>query len=338
LNRSWFKAPPCSDFRGPVLEIGPCSPSHLAFSISVRQQSLYLMHAVQPRRLLMKKITSLSAGLCLLFIGSGIASSQENMGPPKVLVIMREYLKPGRGGSMHEKTESAFVRAMTAAKWPTHYFGMDSMSGPSRSLFFVGYPSFEAWEKDNAATQKNTALSAAFDRASIADGDLLTSYESSTSVYREDLSLRSTVEIAHMRYFEISQFVVRPGHEKDWEALVKMYTDGFGKAVPSAHWATFERVYGASTGASTGSVFIVLNPMKSLAEVDSGFGDSKKFMDSMSASEQKKLAELTAACIESSQTNLFAFNPKESYPPDEWIKADSFWKPKAAAPAAKPAQ
>jgi hypothetical protein len=119
---------------------------------------------------------------------------------------------------------------------------------------------------------------------------------------------------------------------------VKMYTDGFGKAVPNAHWATFERVYGASTGASTGAVFIVLNPMKSLAEVDSGFGDSKKFMDSMSENEKKKLSELTAACIESSQTNLFAFNPKESYPDEEWIKADSFWKPKAATPAAKPAQ
>jgi len=37
------------------------------------------------------------------------------------------------------------------------------------------------------------------------------------------------------------------------------------------------------------------------------------------------------------QVNLFAFNPKMSYPSDAWVKADpSFWKP-AAAPAAKPA-
>jgi hypothetical protein len=287
----------------------------------------------------MKKITPLSVGLCLLFLGSGIASAQEpTAGPPKVLVIIREYLKPGRSGSMHEKTESGFVHAMAAAKWPTHYFAMDSLSGPSRSLFFVGFPSFEAWEKDNAATQKNATLSAALDRAGIADGDLLSAYESSTSVYREDMSLRAAVNIAQMRYFEITQFVVRPGHEKEFEALAKMYVDGYGKAVPEAHWATFERQYGASTGESVGDVFLVLNPMKSLAEVDSAFADSKKFSDAMSAADKKKMAELTAACIESTQTNLFAFNPKESYPPDEWIKADSFWKPKAAAPAAKPAQ
>jgi hypothetical protein len=285
----------------------------------------------------MIKIPSLSAGLCLLFIGSGIASAQENMGPPKVLVIQREFLKPGKSGSLHERSESAFVRAMTAAKWPTHYFGMDSLSGPSRALFFSGYPSFEAWEKDTLATQKNATLSAALDRASIADGDLLSVYESSTSVYRDDMSLRSTVDIAHMRYFEIMQFVIRPGHDKDWEDLVKIYTSGYGKAVPNAHWATFERVYGVSTG-SSGGVFIVLNPMKSLAEVDSSFGDSKKFVSSLSESDKKRLAELSAACIESVQTNLFAFNPKESYPDDEWIKADPFWKPKAAAPAPKPAQ
>jgi hypothetical protein len=36
---------------------------------------------------------------------------------------------------------------------------------------------------------------------------------------------------------------------------------------------------------------------------------------------------------------LFAVNPRQSYVPDEWVKAaPDFWKPKpAAAPAAKPA-
>jgi hypothetical protein len=285
----------------------------------------------------MKRLTVLSAGLCLLFIGSNIASSQEavdpSMMPPKVLVINREFLKPGRAGSMHQRSESAFVRATAAAKWSTHYFGMDSLSGPSRSLFFVGYPSFEAWEKDNLATQKNTTLSSAIDRASLTDGDLLTAYESSAFVFREDMSLRPGLRIAEMRYFEIMQFVIRPGREKEWGELAKIYTDGYGKAAPNAHWATFEMAYGASTGAASGGVFIVVNAMKSLAETDSGFADSRRFESSLSENEKKKMAELTASCVESVQTNLFAFDPMESYPPDEWIKADAFWKPKAAAPA-----
>jgi hypothetical protein len=50
----------------------------------------------------------------------------------------------------------------------------------------------------------------------------------------------------------------------------------------------------------------------------------------------KKLDELFGASVDSSQENLFAVNPSMSYVADEWIKADpGFWKPKAAAPAAK---
>ena len=41
----------------------------------------------------------------------------------------------------------------------------------------------------------------------------------------------------------------------------------------------------------------------------------------------KKLQELESAAVEFSQSNLFAFSPKMSYPPEESIKADpDFWK------------
>src|SRR3979409_546583 len=71
--------------------------------------------------------------------------------PPKILVIGREYTKPGRAGAAHEKTESAFVQAMKRAKWPTHYLAVESLSGKSRALFLTGYDSFAEWEKDISA-------------------------------------------------------------------------------------------------------------------------------------------------------------------------------------------
>src|ERR1700733_15744631 len=130
----------------------------------------------------MKKLTGFLAGGCLVFLGlvagPGVAAAQDGAGaampPPKVLVIQREMLKPGRAGATHLKTESAFVQAMTAAKWPTHYFGAESLSGLSRALFFIGYPSFAAWEKDKQDTAKNATLSAAFDHAALVDGEQLT--------------------------------------------------------------------------------------------------------------------------------------------------------------------
>jgi hypothetical protein len=275
----------------------------------------------------------------LLAVGaSGIAVGQENpMGhmPPKVLSIFREYTKPGKNGAQHEKTESAFVQAMTRAKWPTHYLAVESISGKSRALFLTGYESFAAWEKDVLATQKNTALSSALDRAAAADGDLLSETDSVALTFRPDYSLRPEVDIAHMRYFEISLYQIRHGHDKDWEEIVKLVTAAYQK-IPDAHWAMYAVVYGMQD-----NTYVIFNPMKSAAEIDKGFEEGKDFVAAMGEEGMKKLAELSAAAIESSQTNLFAFNPRMSYPSDDWIKADpEFWKPASPAPAMakKPAE
>src|SRR5450631_2948046 len=192
----------------------------------------------------MKRNIGLWLVVTFLTVSAGTVTAQDNAGyamaPPKVLVLQREFIKPGVAGAPHQKTESLFVQAMTAAKWPTHYLGMDSMSGTSRALFLVGYDSFAAWEKDNLGQQKNATLSAALDRALMADGQLLTSYDAGVFAYREDLSLRPNGNVAQARYFDIMRFKVRPGHEMEWEQLAKMYADGLGKATTDAHWATYQ--------------------------------------------------------------------------------------------------
>jgi hypothetical protein len=250
--------------------------------------------------------------------------------PPKVLVIVREYLKPGKAGSAHDRTEGAFPAAFRAAKWPQQYLAMDSLTGAPRSLFFVGYPSFEAWQTDSLNTQKNASLSAALDKATIADGEMLNSIETSVFVLREDMSLNAPVDIPHMRYMEISMFHVRSGHQADWQALVKIYQDAY-KSIPDAHWAVYQSNYG-QLGDGT---YLVITPMKSASEVDKGFGDSKKAMDAMGPEGTKRLSDLGGAAIESSQTNLFMFNPRLSYVGEEWQKADPFWKTQSAAPMKK---
>jgi hypothetical protein len=277
----------------------------------------------------MKRLTGLLLGCGLLFGGLSTVAAQQMsdgaMPPPKVLQVIRENLKPGKSGSPHEATESGFVKAFQAAKWPTHYLAVDSMTGSPRSLFFVPYDSFAAWEKDAMATQRDATLSAALDRAAIADGEMLESSETSVFVYRQDYSLRAPVNIPLMRYFEIQRFKIRPGHEKEWDTLVKMYVTGYEKTVPNAHWATYQSAYGTDSG----GVYIVVTPMKSATEVDQNFADSMKFMAAMGEDWMKKAGDLASACIESSQDNLFLFNPKLSYVSDDWIKADpTFWKSK----------
>jgi hypothetical protein len=260
--------------------------------------------------------------------------SEGTMPPPKVLVIFREFLKPGKAGRTHEKSESAFVQALARAKWPTHYLALTSMSGRSRALFITPYDSFEAWEKDNRASDKNLALSAVLDRAAVADGDLLSDTDQTVAVYSDDYSLRSAIDIPHMRYFEISLYRVRPGHRKDWDELVKLVKTGYEK-VPAVHWAMYEANYGQE-----GDVYLVFTAMKSASEIDQEPAQDKDFEAALGEDGMKKLHELESSAVEFTQSNLFAFSPKMSYTPEEWIKADpDFWKGKSAPqkPAEKPA-
>lgn len=279
----------------------------------------------------MKSIASCLLGAILLSADLSMTVAQEmpegTTPPPKILVIDREFLKPGKGGAAHEKTESAFVQAFARAKWPTHYFAANSLTGKNRTLFFIPYPSFEAWEKDGLAQQKNAALSAATDRATLADGELLSETDAGVFMYNEDQSLRGPVDIAHMRYFEIDLYRVRPGHRKEWGDIVKLVKAAYDK-IPDAHWAVYEAAYGQED-----ATYLVIIPMKSAPEIDKNMEQDKQFVEAMGEDGMKKLGELESSAIEFTQSNLFLFSPAMSYPPDAWVKADpDFWKPKAGAP------
>jgi hypothetical protein len=275
---------------------------------------------------------------CLLVLPAALlfasaAAAQNSPATPKVLQITREFTKPGKAGAVHDKAESAFVQAMARAKWPTRYLGMTSLSGKQRALFFTWYDSLEAWQKDADGIAKNTALSAELDRAAMNDGELLESMDQGVFLFHEDMSLRPKKDLSHIRYLEILAFHVRPGHAKEWQDLVKMYKDGYEKAVPDAHWGVFEQMYGGD-----GGTYLVLIGHENLSEIDKGLADNKQFAAALGEDGMKKLAETEAACVESSQSQLFAINPRMSYVADDWVKADpGFWKPKAPARMAKPA-
>jgi hypothetical protein len=285
----------------------------------------------------MKKTMCLLWGLLLLCGSAGVAAAQDQAGthaPPKVLVVMREWVKPGRSGLSHEKTEAAFVQAMNKANWPVHYIAMDSMSGKNRSLFLTGYESLEGWQKDSQSVMKNTSLSTALDQAGVTDGNLLDGTDQSVLVLNDEMSLRAPVDIAHMRYMEIQLFHIKPGRIHEWNEAVKMVKEAYEKSMPEAHWAMYQLVYGGAVG-----TYAVFTPLKSLAEPDAMIGNERKFMGAMGEDGMKKLFELESTSVESRERQLFMFNPRMSYTPPEWIKADpDFWAPKAktaSAPASK---
>jgi hypothetical protein len=279
----------------------------------------------------MKKIYGILLVLALCLGTASVTAAQDQsalLPPPKILTVVREVLKPGKSGSAHERSESAFVRAMAAAKSTDYYVALDSLSGPSRTLFLSGASSFADWEKTHRAEEANATLSAALDRAAAVDGDLLQTYESSTYLFNQEQS-NETGNLVGVRLFEIEVFTIKPGHEADWDAIVKLVKPALAKAKPEEHWTMYDRVYGGVNAA------VVIRTLKSAAEIDQSMAGDPKFYAALGDDGTKKLSDLSASAIESVQTNLFVINPRMSYVGPELMAADPFWKVARTAPAAE---
>ena len=263
-------------------------------------------------------------------------SPPPNSGPPKVLQILREEVKAGRAAA-HQKWEMGWPRAFAKANWPTNYLTVVSVTGPSEAWFMTGYESFAAWGKDTEALDRSGAFKTEYDRLSEGDAQFLSGGRTIVGAFREDLSTPVPVVLPKMRYFRVLTFRVRPGHESDFTDSAKTIRAAYEKANVQLAWATYQIVSGMAT-----PTYMVFLPMKSLDEIDTGLANSKKLADAQGEETQKKMAKMSADGYISVETNIYAFDPKMSYPAKDFAAADpEFWNPKPAPakkPAVKPAQ
>jgi hypothetical protein len=273
-----------------------------------------------------KRYLRLLTGMCLTIAATcGWSRAQlVQDGPPKVLVISVEDVKPGKAGAIHQRTESAFAKAARDANSKNYHLGLISMSGSSRAAFLFGYDSFEQWEQMDGEAAASPQFAAALDRAWVADGDLLTDYQRSAYRLRPELSYGPSVKIALMRYFDVGRYKLRAGHEAEFAEAVKMWGAAMGKLDTDLGWSGYQSMLGKENG----GVVLIFTPMKSLSALDRIFGNIDKLPQDDSS---KRMGELFASSIETRQHNLFKFSPALSYPPPEWVKEDpGFWKVNSA--------
>ena len=278
--------------------------------------------------------------LALAAAGTGLAFAQDSMKPPAVIQITREWLKPGKSGMVHDKSEASFVAAFSKSKVQGHYVALNSLSGKSCALYLARYDSYAEWESDNKLIAKNASLSAELDRDQMADGDLLEGLDQAVLTFEEEMSFHPRPDYSHARYYEITSFHVRPGHNREWREVTKMYKDACEKAGIDAHWGMYYVAFGGESG-----TYIALTHRDSLVELDKGMADGKKIMEAMGGEEgMNKLDELFGQAVDSEHSELFSINPKQSFVDENTAKADpDFWRPKPAsakaqsATAAKPA-
>src|SRR6202161_461292 len=218
----------------------------------------------------MKLHPAVKAALCLLIMAHipgtkpavGQAPPSGVAPPPKYIYLTNIAIKPTMTGSFIA-SESTAVQAQRAANAPINYFGMISITGSPRALFFAGFDSFAEMQKEHDQGMSDSKLQDAFKAVDATEAPALSESHGSIYKFRDDLSLNSALDITQERFFDMTLFHVHNGHYQDFEHLVKLYMKAYS-SIPNSHWAMFEKLYGEDSDRT----FILVTPIKALAEED----------------------------------------------------------------------
>jgi hypothetical protein len=267
-------------------------------------------------------VCALMAGLATLAVPAAQAQNQSSaMQPSADTYISNVAIKPGGWGA-YMKAEAAEAQAQRAAQARDYYFGMESITGADRVLYVAGYSSFAEAQKIHEETMGNSTLKQAIENAGAEAGPEELSHQGSFYQYRKDLSLNPDVDFPSMRFMDLTVFEVREGHEQDFERTVKLYLSAYEKAVPDAHWAIFQKMFGEGSG----DTFLLATPIRSLADEDAMMGNGKKLRASVGDALMETMMQLGSSTIKSSESDLFVLDPSISYVPASWeTDSPGFW-------------
>ncbi|MGA2742972.1 MAG: hypothetical protein ABSG65_36735 [Bryobacteraceae bacterium] len=245
---------------------------------------------------------------------------------PKVLMVVQEQIKEGREAA-HARSEEAWPRIFQKGNVTTmYYLGMTAESGPSEAWFLEHYDSFGGMEKARAAVDESP-LAADLEAANAADGELRTGSRNLLAVFRNDLSYHAAEAMSTLpkcRHMGVTVLRIKYGHEADLAQLAKLLIDGDEKSNSDQPVLAYQVVSGGPSG-----TYLLFSPMDSLARMDAAPARMAAARQAMGDRNQKHFDMLAPEVVQSTESLLFAFNPRMSYVSKEFAAADpEFWNPK----------
>jgi hypothetical protein len=242
---------------------------------------------------------------------------------PKFLHIFREQIKPGRLAD-HAQWETGWPAAAEKAKSPNSYLALASVTGPLEVWYVSPYASQAAYGEATAWDEAQPGLTTEFDRLAKGDGEFLADATALQAVAVPELSHGAFPDIAKQRYWEISTFRIRLGHEDAWIAAAKAYKAAAARSAPNANWRTYRVVAGAPDG-----TYLLFSSVASFGDFDKMMADGDATMKGATAEEMAVLGKFMKESVFSMSTNRYRLDPKQSYV-DAATKAKdpAFWGPK----------
>jgi hypothetical protein len=271
----------------------------------------------------------LSLFILIFCAAPALAQETPQMGPPKVLLIVREEIKPGMMPA-HTRHSGEFVQVFNQLQTPNRRIAMVPVAGNENEVFYItGAQSFAEIETINRSTDQkmgsaNGTMRVKLDALEKEAPGMHSAMRDMMAVFRPELSFNPGVNIAQMRYFTVTTTRIRPGFDGVYQEYVqKLINVVRQKAnITNLHVAVFQVVSGAP-----GGTYLSFRPMKSLAEMDNPVG--MKVRAAMSDDQRKDADKAVREAIMSTEVTTYAFAPSMSYVDREFAAMDSaFWSPK----------
>lgn len=261
----------------------------------------------------------LSASSASVALSQGMPTSQ-----PNLLTIVREDVKTGHN-AMHAAHERGWPAAYAKAKSTDYYLAMVAMTGPNEAWYVAPYASHSALGESMKRESDDKVLSAELDRLARVDAEHINSVRRLHAVARTDLSHGAYPDMALARFWEITTFRVRPGHEEAFASAAKAYAAAAKRAAPNMSWRTYEVMAGLP-----GPTFLVFSSVQSFAEFDRSMQQGMELGKSFTPDEMATLQKFASTGMINAETQRFQLDARQSYV-DAATKAKdpAFWSPGA---------
>ena len=270
--------------------------------------------------------------LTVLFSGPGIVFAQGlPTKQPNLITIVREEVKVGRDAD-HEKIEAGWPAAYEKAKSPDYYLALTSLTGANEAWYISSFESHAAIADSMKRDDSDPVLSAELARLGRADAEVLNGLRVIQARARTELSGGAFPVVGKHRFWEITWFRVRPGHEGEFEGAAKAYRSAAQRTAPDTAFRTYEVIAGA-----VGPTYLVFSSVEGYAAFDQMMASGDKVMKSFTPEEGAALQKFATDGMLNAETQRFRLNPVMSYVPKDTRAQDpEFWMPKK--PATKPSE
>jgi hypothetical protein len=277
----------------------------------------------------MKRWLCSLAGLSLALPGCLAAYAQAPVAPPpNILTTETISIKPYADGPF-DKTASGYPALSQQINDPMHVVAMEALTGPPRAIYFSGFDSFEAYQKNEEWHTGDAATDAKVDELDAQQAANISDVRHALWHYRPDLSNNvEALDAPRARYWEVIIFHMHSGHGEQFAEMTKIYRDADVKSGRNTPWVTYQGMMGIT------DAYLVLVPMRSLKHMDIALAHEKDFGAALGEEGKNRMNKLSEENVVSVEDNLWMVNPEWSYVEKSWVDADpQYW---GSEPAAKP--